>query len=161
MDAAAGANCSPVIVVIGIRAKEIRRELKETDAIAVENENWKQGLGSSIRTGIRHLIDNCPDLEAVVLLVCDQPFVDRVVVNRLIALRNETGRPIVASSYEKTLGVPALFDRSCFEELLALNHDHGAKSIILSNRARVAEFPFPRGSADVDTIDDWDGLSDL
>jgi molybdenum cofactor cytidylyltransferase len=48
----------------------------------------------------------------------------------LIALREITGKSIVASSYADTLGVPALFTRSIFEELLSLNDKAGAKSIV-------------------------------
>ncbi|HMF45760.1 MAG TPA: hypothetical protein VKE29_03725 [Candidatus Udaeobacter sp.] len=48
---------------------------------------------------------------------------------------------------ETTLGVPALFARSVFPELLQLTGDSGAKTIIFSNRERVAEFPFPKGAS--------------
>jgi molybdenum cofactor cytidylyltransferase len=57
------------------------------------------------------------------------------------------------------LGVPALFDRSTFQELLQLDGDFGAKTIILSNRARVAEFSFPRGNIDVDTVQDFESIA--
>jgi molybdenum cofactor cytidylyltransferase len=69
-------------------------------------------------------------------------------------MHSETGKPIVASAYADTLGVPALFDRSIFQELLRLDGHLGAKTIILSNRARVAELSFPKGDVDVDTLDD-------
>jgi molybdenum cofactor cytidylyltransferase len=55
--------------------------------------------------------------------------------------------------------VPALFDRSCFPELLALDDTSGAKAIILSNRERVAEFPFPEGKIDIDTAADYEKLN--
>ena len=93
------------------------------------------------------------------LLVCDQPFVDAKTIEELIALRAKTEKTIVASSYSDTLGVPALFDRSCFQELLALNDASGAKAIILSNRERVAEFPFPQGKIDIDTVEDLEQLA--
>jgi molybdenum cofactor cytidylyltransferase len=64
----------------------------------------------------------------------------------------------VASSYSATLGVPALFDRYCFSELLALEYSNGAKSNILRDRKRVAKFPFPKGKIDVDTVDDYEKL---
>jgi CTP:molybdopterin cytidylyltransferase MocA len=46
-----------------------------------------------------------------------------------------------------------------FPELLRLSGDSGAKAIILSNRARVAEFSFPRGNIDVDTIGDLESIA--
>ena len=76
----------------------------------------------------------------------------------MIALRETTGKSIVASSYADTLGVPALFSRSVFEELLSLGDKEGAKSIVLRNRERVASLSFPEGQIDIDTSDDWEKL---
>jgi molybdenum cofactor cytidylyltransferase len=156
--AARKTRCSPTVVVIGAHHEEVERELKAEDAINVENENWRLGIGTSIRAGMRTLIDKVPTLEAVVLLVCDQPLVDTRTIARLITLREKTKRAIIASSYANTLGVPALFDRSRFQELLALDNATGAKTVILSNRERVAEFPFPEGKIDIDTLDDYEKL---
>jgi molybdenum cofactor cytidylyltransferase len=158
VDAADAAGCSPITVVLGSDRKEIARELQQTSAVIVENESWRNGIGTSIRSGIQSSIRHAPSLDAVVLLVCDQPLVDTEVIKQLIARHGETEKTIVASSYSGTLGVPALFDRSSFEELLALPDDSGAKSIILSKRERVAEFPFPQGKIDIDTLADYEGL---
>jgi molybdenum cofactor cytidylyltransferase len=134
----------------------IVRELKKTSATLVKNENWHRGIGTSIRRGVQRLIDNASNLEAIVVLVCDQPFVDARTIKGLIELREKTNKPIVASAYAGTLGVPALFDRSCFGELLALSDDTGAKSIILRDRERVAEFSLPEGAIDIDTVVDYE-----
>ena len=92
------------------------------------------------------------------LLVCDQPAVDARVIQRLIALRETTDKTIVASNYADTLGIPALFSRSVFEELLLLDDKSGAKSIVLRNRERVASLSFPEGQIDIDTWEDWETL---
>jgi molybdenum cofactor cytidylyltransferase len=137
VDAASAAGCSPIVVVVGSDQQRIKSELAEIEKESarrmragptgwkpaprtIENKNWKRGIGGSIRRGVRELIDKSPKIEAVVLLVCDQPFVDANVIKRLISRREESQKPIVASSYADTLGVPALFERSCFQELLAL-----------------------------------------
>jgi molybdenum cofactor cytidylyltransferase len=151
VDAATDAGCSPIVVVIGSDRDEVTRELKETGVIIVQNENWQRGIGTSIRAGVQSLIDAAPDLEAIVALVCDQPFLDARTIEQLIKLLKKTKKAIVASSYADTLGVPAIFDRSCFQELLALDDKNGAKKIILLNHERVAEFSFPKGKIDIDT----------
>ena len=92
------------------------------------------------------------------LLVCDQPAVDARVIERLMALFETTGKNIVASSYADTFGVPVLFARSIFEELLSLGDKAGAKSIVLRSSDRVASFPFPEGQTDIDTLEDWNKL---
>ena len=173
VDAASEAGCRPVLVVLGNsnrtasgsargEAREdeidlveaISSELKKTGATIVANPNWKCGIGTSIRAGIQNLLEIAPEVEATVLLTCDQLFVDRAVIDGLITLHHQTRKPIVAASYAGTLGVPALFDRSRLPELLGLDDSAGAKSIILSNRDQVAEFPFPEGGIDIDTAED-------
>jgi molybdenum cofactor cytidylyltransferase len=51
-----------------------------------------------------------------------------------------------------------LFARPVFSELCALEGDSDAKKIILANRERVAEFPFPKGKIDIDKLDDYENL---
>jgi molybdenum cofactor cytidylyltransferase len=157
-DSAMEAGCSPIVVVIGSDGEKVSRELEGTNVTNIENEIWQQGMGSSIRAGIRHLVDNARDIDAAILLVCDQPAVDAQAIVRLIRLRETTKKDIIASSYANTLGVPALFARSLFFELLSLGDKAGAKSIILRNHERVAQVPFPEGKIDIDSWSDYEIL---
>jgi molybdenum cofactor cytidylyltransferase len=158
IDAACEAGCSPVVVVIGSNDEKIHPELTHAKVMEVRNANWQRGIGSSIRSGVQALIDHAPDVEAILLLVCDQPAVNARVMEGLIATHETTKKEIVASSYADTVGVPALFDRSLFERLLSLGDEAGAKSIILQNPERVAQFAFPEGAIDIDTWEDWEKL---
>lgn len=158
VDAADGAGCSPIATVIGSDAKKMAPELERTAAAIVENENWRNGIGTSIRAGMQNLLERGRDLDAVILLVSDQPLVEKELIKQLIACYGETGKTIIASSYSETLGVPAIFGRAHFRDLLTLRDDSGAKSIILSNRECVVEFPFPQGEIDIDTLADYERL---
>jgi molybdenum cofactor cytidylyltransferase len=160
IDAACEAGCSPIVVVIRSEDEKFHPELDRAGVVIAQNHQWPRGIGSSIRRGIEALTNSSPDVEASVLLVCDQPAVDSRVIQRLIALRETTGKSIVASSYGDTLGVPALFTRSIFEELLSLGDKAGAKSIVLRSRERVASLSFPEGEIDIDTWEDWEKLDD-
>lgn len=158
VDAALEGGCSPVVVVVGSDKDKVARELEQTNAVIVENVIWNNGMGTSIRCAVQHLIDTEPNVEVIALLVCDQPFVDSHTIEKLIAMREKTKKAIVASSYAGTLGVPALFHRSCKDELLGLDAGSGAKAVISLNPDRVAEFPFPEGKMDIDTVEDYDRL---
>lgn len=157
-DEARTAACSTIIVVTGNAHDEVKNRFAGEDVIISRNENWQRGIGTSIRAGVQSLIEAAPQTHAVVLLACDQPLVDAKTIRDLITLRDETQKPIVASRYSNTLGVPALFDRTCFDQLVALDGDSGAKAIILANKERVAALEFPDGAIDVDTIQDWEGF---
>jgi molybdenum cofactor cytidylyltransferase len=159
IDAAREAGCSPVVVVVGSDGEKIHPELAHANVIEVRNTNWQRGIGSSIRSGVQALTDRAPDVEAILLLLCDQPAVNAPLIERLIATHEATRKDIVASSYAGTMGVPALFDRSLFKELLSLGDESGAKSIILQNLERVAQLVFPEGAIDIDTWEDWKELN--
>src|SRR4030095_13523938 len=100
------------------------------------------------------------DLDAAILLTCDQPFVNTVALRQLIQLHLENRKPIVASAYADTLGIPAVFDRSCFGDLLQLTGDNGAKGIILARRHDVTSFNFPAAAIDIDIAADYEKLRD-
>ncbi|MEN3370400.1 MAG: molybdenum cofactor cytidylyltransferase [Verrucomicrobiota bacterium] len=155
---AVSAQCSCVVVVVGDLGAEIENDLSESSATIVLNADWRCGLGTSIRCGLRDLLASLADLDAVVIVACDQPFVESSTIAALIAERERSGKPIVASSYANTLGIPALFDRSCFEELLALPDQSGAKAIIESRRDDVASIEFEKGAIDIDTPADFERL---
>jgi len=156
--AAIESDCAPVVVVTGEDSAQITSELTQFTVTIAMNPDWQSGLGSSIGVGIRHAMNLAPDLDAVVLLTCDQPFVNAAVLTQVIQLRLTSGKPIVASVYAETLGIPALFDRSCFPDLLRLKGDSGAKGIILARPQDVASFDFPAGEIDIDTAADYEKL---
>jgi len=148
-----------VAVVVGASGAAIKNELRDTSAAIVPNPDWQRGLGTSIRCGLRYLLAAVSDLDAVVIVACDQPFVESGTIAALIAEQEKSGKPMVASRYAKTLGIPALFDRSCFAELLALPDDSGAKVLIESRAGDVAEISFEQGAIDIDTPADFEYLT--
>ena len=156
--AAVEAGCGRIAVVAGAQRDLIEAELNATPAFVIHNPNWERGLGTSIRIGLEHLLGAHPPADATVLLVCDQPFVDARTISALMTMREDSGKPIVASRYANALGVPALFDRSCFEALLALPDDSGAKTLIESRGSAVAEIAFEEGAIDIDTPADFERL---
>jgi len=133
--------------------------LSGTPAVIVENPDWRRGLGTSVHCGLLHLRSLHPESDAVVLLACDQPFVDASVIQSLIAEWENSRKPIVACRYAGTLGVPALFDRSCFEAILSLPDETGAKALLQSRSADVAQIEFEKGAIDIDTPADFESLT--
>jgi molybdenum cofactor cytidylyltransferase len=85
--------------------------------------------------------------------------VEANIVAALIAEQGKTAKPIVASSYANTLGIPALFDRSCFEALLALPDYSGANLLIEACPDDVASVAFEQGAIDIDTPADFQRLA--
>jgi molybdenum cofactor cytidylyltransferase len=157
--AALGARLDPVIVVTGAYAELSRRELDELDVREVLNTLWETGMASSIRAGIEELLSLDPDAEAAVLMLCDQPHVSAEVISGLIEAHRATARPIVASTYGGSFGVPALFSRTLFDELTRLEGTSGAKESIKRHASEAHFLPFQGGEVDVDTPDDFSRLT--
>jgi molybdenum cofactor cytidylyltransferase len=156
--AALGAGCHPVIVVTGAHSELSRRELNGLDVREVLNTRWETGMASSIRAGIEGLVSANPYATAAILLLCDQPHVTADVISRLVAAYRSTGRPIVASTYGGSFGVPALFSRKLFAELTRLVGAAGAKEVIKRYASEAHFLPFTGGEVDVDTQDDFSRL---
>ena len=156
IDAATTGGCSPVAVVVGAERDRVSVELAGTKEFLVENQTWQRGIGNSIRAGLRALLEAYPNTEAIILLACDQPLVNASIVAGLRAKHVETKKPIVASSYAQTQGIPALFARNYFDELFVLDDDAGAKQVMLNHRSDVAEYLFPEGAIDIDTASDYE-----
>ena len=114
-------------------------------------------MASSIRLGIEDSLN----ADAVILMVCDQPFITSDILNNLIETYSNSGRGIVACSYDNTFGPPVLFSKKYFPELLQLKGDIGARKIIDQHFVDVALVDFPRGSIDIDTEADYLKLSKI
>lgn len=158
--AAIRSQASPVVVVLGAYRRQIIRDLDDLPVEIVINPDWKKGMGSSIRSGLSHLLEKAPDLKACIIMAADQPFLTRFLLNNLIQQFRYSNKQIIASEYNNTFGIPVLFERSMFDELIALPDKEGAKRIIIDNRTKMSSLPFPMGSFDIDTKEDFEKLKE-
>jgi len=144
----------PVAVVLGARTEEIRPALDGLDLLVVENPAWRQGMGTSLSTGLQELLRTSPDVHGVLIMLCDQPLVTESALRALCDAYRAGGNRITASGYAGAVGVPAIFARSLFPELLALEGGMGARTIIQRHRDSVRVVPIPEAALDVDTAED-------
>jgi molybdenum cofactor cytidylyltransferase len=152
VDVAAAGGCDPVVVVLGAAADRLRTELDGVPVVPAENPDWGLGPGTSVRVGL----EAAGAVDAVVFLACDQPLVDAAHVRRLIDAHRTSGRPMAASGYADSAGVPALFARECFPDLRALPAGAGAKQLLARRPDDVAVVPFPAGAIDLDSPEDYE-----
>jgi molybdenum cofactor cytidylyltransferase len=148
------------VVVTGSNADQLVAGLNHTQVHVVFNPDWEQGIASSIRCGLQALLDRTPMPDQVIFMVCDQPFVSAGLLLELINERQESQKSIVASAYGGTLGIPALFDKSLFPQLLDLQGDMGAKKLIQGFPERVSSVNFPKGEIDIDTVSEYEKLTE-
>jgi len=160
IDVALDAAVRTVVVVLGANFSIIKKEINVHSASIVINDNWQEGMASSIRCGVNALMEINPVIDAAIFMVCDQPHVSAALLQNLLTKQKETQLPIVASMYANAVGIPALFHESLFNELLQLKGDVGAKKMMNKFPDLVATIPFPQGETDMDTIEDFQALQD-
>jgi molybdenum cofactor cytidylyltransferase len=145
------ADC--LVVVLGANADLIQTGFDYSSTPFIVNPDWQNGMSSSMQVGLRFLMEK-EEIDQVLLMLCDQPFVDASLLDQLITARETSGKGIVVSAYSNTLGVPAVFDKRYFEELLQLTGSEGAKKVIFKHQAEVHALDFPLGAVDLDTEED-------
>ncbi|RZA02556.1 MAG: nucleotidyltransferase family protein [Sphingobacteriaceae bacterium] len=155
--AALDSDCQQVVVVLGANLSVIEPTIKNEPVQIIHNLDWEKGMSSSISSGLAALLKTNTQLQSVILMLCDQPFADTSIINQLIQA-SANNKPLVACNYNGTIGVPALFYKSYFNELLALQGNEGAKKLLLKYSNDLHTVPFPLGMIDIDTIGDFERL---
>jgi molybdenum cofactor cytidylyltransferase len=155
LDTAVESMAEVVVLVLGANAELIKNGITNKEVAIVYNNNWQEGMASSIHAGITELQKLRPNVDDVILMLCDQPYVSSSLLDYLIFQKQSTSTPIVACSYNNTIGPPALFDNTYFPELLALKGQEGAKKLLMKYHQHVFAIPFDEGAIDIDTLDDY------
>lgn len=148
-----------VILVLGSNYDQIKTKLGNKAIDIVINEEWDKGLGASIAKGVSttDLKDKKPD--AILISLADQPLIPENYFTEMINAFKGTPEQIIASNYgDNKLGVPALFGANYFNDLMTLQTDKGAKSIILKNRIHVDTINAKEFLSDFDTTEDYQKL---
>ncbi len=152
-----------VIIVLGGRSEERRREIKGRLASAgkkvkvVQNPYYKKGMSTSIRRGIKS-ID--PAAHGILISLGDQPMLKARTINALIRAFAQRRGGIVVPSYRERRGHPVIFDRSYERELLGLKGDVGGKSVIERYPSEVSEVRTRSEGVitDIDTQEEYEKL---
>ncbi len=157
-DEAINAKADAVVVVLGKNAELFKDAINKEDVRVVINNDWGEGMASSVRLGLDAILKSKPYIDAVIFMVCDQPHISSLVLNELITTQQKTTKQIVTCDYGGSIGPPALFHKKYFRELMELKGDIGARNIIQQNMNDVATILFPDGKIDIDTKEDYEAL---
>jgi len=159
--AALSSSCTPIAVVLGAYAQAIEREVCQLPVQVVENPDWRQGMGTSIKMGLHALAEagggKFPDTDGVMITLGDQPSVTGSLLDEMAEAFDMYGG-IIASAYCNTLGAPVIFDRAFYSELASLAPGQGAKRVIDRHPEAVHAVDFPGGVIDIDTEEDYEQL---
>lgn len=150
------AGCDPVLRVLGANAELILARDCPAKLATLNHSGWEEGMGSSLAAGVKCVLDLSPDLDAILVLLSDQPAVTRELLESMMAELQRPGVSIVLCDHGDASGPPSLFAAKHFPQLMSLSGDQGAKAIASKHPAEIAKVSFPEGAWDIDSPEVWE-----
>ena len=144
-----------VSVVLGAHARDVAPALRQSSASVVLNRNWAEGLASSIRAAVRGAPPRC---EGLLLLLADQVAVTADDLRRLFAVWRRQPVLISAALHGGAPGLPAIFPRWAFPDLMELRGDRDAGLVLRRNSDRIVRIPMANAAIALDTPQDLRAL---
>lgn len=158
IDVASSSTATEVFVILGSEFEKIKSNIHLERINILLNSKWEEGLSTSIQCGVKEIMVNWPSLDHILFMVSDQPYVNVKLVEDILFTCETSQLPIVASRYNDTYGIPALFHKSLFTELLELTGDVGAGKLIRKHIQQTAFVDFAKGGMDIDTREDLEKI---
>jgi molybdenum cofactor cytidylyltransferase len=148
------AHLADLVVVTGNQAEQVEKQVKGSSARVIHNPAWAAGRASSVRAAVRAL---GPEIAAAIFINADQPFLTSQVLGTIVDRFAAEQAPIVVPTYDGKMGSPVLFARAHFDELDALEGDHGGRELLtkylsLLDKVAIAD---TRAAVDLDTPEDY------
>lgn len=143
-------------VVLGANKEVIKPEIAHLAVNIIENPNWQDGMSTSIKMGVVGTFMINKDVDKVLVLAGDMPGISVHHLNRLVAASLEVPeKTIFASSYDNTIGVPCVFEKEHFIDLIELDGDIGAAQVFIKYKDSLLPIKMTEGSMDLDTPEDY------
>lgn len=141
-------------VVVGHEADHIATELSGRPISIAINSQYREGMFTSVRCGIRALPRQC---DAIMLLLGDQPRITSGLIDEMTRAFPTAGKIILVPVYQGRRGHPILFSARYREEILTHYDDVGLRGLLLAHSDEILEFPvsFSAATSDMDNPEDY------
>ena len=124
-----------IIIVLGFEHLKVKKKLLKSKKIKfVINKNYKKGISSSIKTGLRNL---SKDNKGFLIVQGDMPNITKTTINKIILLINKSRKEIFLPRFKNRAGNPIGFKKSMIKNINKIKGDRGAKNIIKKNSKKI------------------------
>ncbi|QLH24800.1 NTP transferase domain-containing protein [Streptomyces sp. Rer75] len=148
-------GCAPVHIVLGAAAGAVRERAELPGCVLVDNPDWADGMGTSLRAGLASLSGT--GARAVLVTLVDQPGIGAPAVARVRAACRDAGS-LVTAAYGAERGHPVLFGADRWADVAAsAEGDRGARAYLREHQAEIIRVD----CADIARVDDIDTPEDL
>ncbi|MFE1987776.1 MULTISPECIES: nucleotidyltransferase family protein [Streptomyces] len=148
------AGCTRVHVVLGARADAVRERARLDGCVLVDNPEWENGMGSSLRAGLGSLAGT--GARAALVSLVDQPGIGPRAVARVLAAHQDD-TSLVSATYDGVRGHPVLFGAAHWAGVAAsATGDRGARAYLKEHESAITlvECGDVAEPYDIDTEDD-------
>ncbi len=122
------AGCARVHVVLGARAAAVRERAELGGCVLVENPDWADGMGSSLRAGLASLAGT--GAPAALVSLVDQPGIGAQAVARVLAAYEDESS-LASAAYDGVRGHPVLLGAAHWPGIAATaTGDRGARAYL-------------------------------
>ncbi|KPP99067.1 NTP transferase domain-containing protein [Marinobacter sp. HL-58] len=140
----------PVTVVAGGWYPLVRYRCRVQPSAWIYARGWREGLSASLKTGFASLGASA---RGVFVVLLDQPLIHRDSLTALAdAAWSNPLQPTAADLHGKP-GAPAYIPRRLWPQVMKLEGDRGAASVLAANAA--GRIVMAGAGSDVDTPEDW------
>lgn len=144
-----------VTVVTGGGYPLIRFRCRRSVAAWHYASGWGEGMAASLRSGIESL---GPRARGVFIVLLDQPLIPGDDLAHLAGAARKAPKVPAAADIHGRPAAPAYIPRWLWPEILELEGDRGAASVLARHGAMT--LPISGAFSDVDTLDDWRRVSE-
>ncbi len=144
-----------IIIVLGHQHKEVKKIIKKNKKIIFTyNKNYKQGMASSIKNGLKKISKND---KGFIVAQSDMPFVKQSDINKICRSINSKKFLIHALKYKTRVGNPIGFDSSLIKKFKNIKGQFGAKFMVkrLKNRTNFIKTMSIKSFKDFDKASDF------
>ena len=149
-----------IFVVLGHREMEIRQTLSGSGVQYAINENYQQGMLSSVKAGLSLV---SPNADAALFALVDQPMITKDVIDTLIDAFIEGEKGLALPTYKGKRGHPVIIAAKYFDEIMQLDEDspEGLRQFVERRRSDTLEVPVDTTAVieDIDLPEDYERLS--
>ena len=125
-----------IIVVLGFQKSKVRKiTVKNKKINFVFNKNYKSGMASSIKTGLKEISKRSIGF---LIVQADMPLISKKIIDSLCYSIRNNNKEIVAPIYKSNMGNPIGFKRSMTRILNKTSGDSGAKKMIKRNKKNLS-----------------------
>ncbi len=151
------AGIMDIRVVVGHRSEEISHSLQGTEVMVIKNDNFREGMFSSVVAGVRSLDHS---IKGFFLMPADIPLIEKNTLEILAEVYEKSGAGLVYPCFKGRRGHPPVISAYYKAALMKWDRPGGMRSFLrqYESRSLDVEVADPGITMDMDTPEEYQNL---